>query len=82
MKQCEGHLKQAEFDLIIKKIYGDISPPHSKTDSESSSLCYVDIFMEMVGSFIDKEVLSYDHIILDENCISKLRSNNKISSTR
>lgn len=37
--------------------------------------------MEMTRSFIDKEVLSYDHNTLDDNYISKLRSNRQISST-
>lgn len=37
--------------------------------------------MESTWSLIDKEVLSYDHNVIDENYISKLHSNNQVSST-
>lgn len=82
MKECEGHLKQAEFDQIIREVYGYISSPHSKTESESSSSGSMDIFMEMARSLIEKEVLSYGHIVIGDNDISKLHSNKQISSTR
>lgn len=80
MKECEDHLKKVQFDQIIKKVYGDISSPYSKTDSESSSSGSVDILMEMTRPFIYKEFLSYNHIMLKDNYISKLRYNNMISS--
>lgn len=81
MKECESHLKQAEFDHIIREVYGEISSPHSKIDSESSSSGSVDILMEMTRSLIDKEVLSYDCKVNDDSDISKLRSNKQISYT-
>lgn len=81
MKECEGHMKQEEIDQIIKEVYGEISSHHCKTDSESSSLGFVDTSIEMTGSLIGKEVLSYDHNVIDESYISKLHSNNHIFST-
>lgn len=39
------------------------------------------ILMEMMGSFIDKEVLSYNHNTLNENFISKIQFDRQISST-
>lgn len=36
--------------------------------------------MEITGSLIDKEVLSYDHSVIDDSYVSKLRSNNQIYS--
>lgn len=81
MKGCEGHLGQAKFDQIIKEVYGDISSSCSETDSKSLSSGYVGILMEITGSFLDKEVMSYDCSIIDNNDISKLQSNKQISST-
>lgn len=37
--------------------------------------------MEMIGSFIDQEVISYNHNTIVDSDISKLRFNKKISST-
>lgn len=37
--------------------------------------------MEATGSLTDKEVLSYNHIIIDESYILKLDSNTLVSST-
>lgn len=71
MKECGGHLGQTEFDHIIKEVYGDISSSCSETDLESSLSCFMDIVMEMAESFINKEVLSYDHNTIDGNDISK-----------
>lgn len=81
MRGCEGHLGKVVFDQIIKEIYGDISSPCSENDSKYLSLGFVAILMEMTWSLIDKEVLRYDHNTLDDNYISKLRSNKYISST-
>lgn len=39
------------------------------------------IVTEMTGSFIDQEVLSYDHLIIDVKYIFKIWSNRQISST-
>lgn len=47
MKECEGHLRQAKFDQIIKEVYGDISSPYSEIDSEFSSSGSLGILMEM-----------------------------------
>lgn len=54
----------------------------SNTDSESSSSGFLDTPMEIAGSLIDKEVLSYDHNVIDDTYILKLHSNNLVSSTR
>lgn len=53
MKECERHLRQVEFDQIIKEVYGDIFSRCSETDLKSSSSSFVDIVMEMDVSFID-----------------------------
>lgn len=82
MKECEVHLGKVEFDQIIKEFYGDIFSLCSETDSESSSSGFMDIVMEMIGSFIDQEILSYDHNTIDDSDISKLWSNKKISSIK
>lgn len=37
MTECDGYLSRADFDRIIKEVYGEIPSPISKTDSESSS---------------------------------------------
>lgn len=79
MKECGGYLRQTKFNHIIKEVYGDI--PCNEADSDSSSSCSVGILMEMARSLIDREVLSYDHIIINDNDISKLRSTKQISST-
>lgn len=81
MKECEGRLGQVESDQIIKEVYGDIFSPCSETDLGSSSSGSVDIVMEMIESFIDQEVISYDHNTINDSEISKLRSNMQISST-
>lgn len=73
---------KVKFDQIIKEDCCDIFSPCSEIDSESSSSGSMGILMEMTGSFIDKEVLSYDHNTLDDNYISKLWSNIEISSRR
>lgn len=33
MRECEGHLSWAEFDQIIREVYGGIPSPSSKIDS-------------------------------------------------
>lgn len=79
MKECEGHLGHAKFDHILKEVYGNI--PCRGIDSDSSSSGSLGILMEMARSLIDKEVLSYDHNIIDGSDISKLCSTKQISST-
>lgn len=81
MRECESHLSRVEFDQIIREVYGEVPSPSSKADSESSSSGFVDTLMETTRSLIDKELLSYNHNIIDDNHISKLRSNNQVSST-
>lgn len=46
MRECEGHLSRAEFDQIIREVYGEIPSPSSNLDSESSSLGFLDTLME------------------------------------
>lgn len=41
----------------------------------------MDIVMEMIRSFINQEVLSYDHNTIDDTDISKLQSSKHIYST-
>lgn len=81
MRVCEGYLGRMDFDRIIKEIYGEIPSPISNTNSESLSPCFLDTQMEATGYLIDKEVLSYNHNIISESYISKLRYNTLISST-
>lgn len=69
------------FDQIIREVYGE-TPSPSKTNSESSSLGFMDTLMETTGSLIDREVLSYDHRVMDDNYVSKFRSNNQVSFIR
>lgn len=72
-------MSQIDFDWIIREVYGEIPSPDSNTDSESSSPVFLDIQMEATWSLIYKEVLSYNHITIDESYISKHRSNILVS---
>lgn len=82
MRESEGHLSRAKFDQIIREVYGETPSSNSNTDSGSSSSDFLDTLLETTKSLIEKEVLSYDHRFTDDNYISKLRSNNPVSSTR
>lgn len=82
MRECEGYLSPTDFDRIIREVYGEIHSPISNTDSESSSSGFLGILMETLWYLIDKEVLSYDHSVIHDSYISKLHSNNSVSSTR
>lgn len=81
MWECEGYLKRADFDRIIREVYSEIPSPTSNADLESSSSSFPNIQMDATWSLIDKEVLSYNHNIIDESYISKFRSNTLVSST-
>lgn len=76
IRECDGYLSRANFDRIIREVYGEILSLISNTDSESSSSDFSDTRMEATNFLINK----YDHSIIDESYISKLRSNTLISS--
>lgn len=82
MRECGGHLSREKSDQIIRQVYNEIPSAGSNTDSESSSSGFLDTLMETTRSLIDKEVLSYDNNVINNYYISKLHSNNPVSSTR
>ena len=59
-----------DFDRIIREVYGEIPSSTSNTGLESSSSGFPYIQMDATGSLIDKEVLRYNHIIVDDSYIS------------
>lgn len=81
MRECEGYLGQMDFDRIIREVYGEIPSPISNTDSESLSSGFLDTQIEATRSLIDKEVLGYNHNIINKCYISKLCSNTPFSSS-
>lgn len=82
-RKCEGYFNRANFERIIKEVYGEIPSPTSNADLESSSSgFFLDIQMEATRSLIDKEVLSYNYSIIVESYISKFRPTTLVSSTR
>lgn len=82
MKEREGHSSRIEFEQIIRRVYGDIFSPLSDTDSDSISSGYEEVLMEMNGSYVNLEVLSYTYSTTDACYIAKIRSNMDISSTK
>lgn len=56
MRECEGHLSQAEFDQIIIEFYGETPSFSSNIDSESSSSSFLDTLMEIIGSLLTKRL--------------------------
>lgn len=78
---CESHLSRAKFNQIIRKFYGETPSSSSNTDSESLSSGFLDTLMETTWSLIDKEVLRYNHNIIDDSYILRLRSDIPVSST-
>lgn len=82
MKSRKGHLGRAEFEQNIIEVYDDIYSSLNETNSESISSGSVEFFMEIDMSFVDSEVLSYNHFQTDASDIAKLRFNMNFSSTR
>lgn len=43
MRECKGYLNIADFDRIVREVYGEIPSPTSNVDFESSSSGFSDI---------------------------------------
>lgn len=78
----KGHLRRTHFAQIIQEVYGHLCESFSDSDLESGSSGFVEVLIEMGGSFVDAEMLSYKNNSVKHNDIEKLLAKRNVSSTR